>query len=84
MGIRFSNQFRMVPKGLKNFFDKLHTPRWLFVLLLIVLVLRIPSFFEPYSYGDEMTMEVKGRDLVADWASRRSITSARSPSKRCV
>lgn len=54
MGIRFSNQFRMVPKGLKNFFDKLHTPCWLFVLLLIVLALRIPSFFEPYSYGDEM------------------------------
>src|SRR3990170_7823229 len=33
---------------------KLHTPGWLFVLLLIVLLLRIPSFFEPYSYGDEM------------------------------
>jgi len=34
--------------------EKLHTPGWLFVLLLIVLLLRIPSFFEPYSYGDEM------------------------------
>jgi hypothetical protein len=33
---------------------KLHTPTWLFVLLLVILVLRIPSFFEPYSYGDEM------------------------------
>lgn len=32
----------------------LHTPKWLFILLLTVLVLRIPSFFEPYSYGDEM------------------------------
>lgn len=32
----------------------LHTPTWLFVLLSIVLVLRIPSFFEPYSYGDEL------------------------------
>ncbi len=38
-----------------NFLNKkLHTPTWLFVLLLIVFVLRIPSFFEPYSYGDEM------------------------------
>ena len=34
--------------------EKLHTPTWLFVLLTIVLLLRIPSFFEPYSYGDEM------------------------------
>jgi len=34
--------------------DKLHTPTWLFILLIIVFILRIPSFFEPYSYGDEM------------------------------
>src|SRR3989304_7410504 len=34
--------------------DKLHTPTWLFILLIIVFVFRIPSFFEPYSYGDEM------------------------------
>lgn len=33
---------------------KLHIPKWLFLVLLLVLVLRIPSFFEPYSYGDEM------------------------------
>jgi 4-amino-4-deoxy-L-arabinose transferase-like glycosyltransferase len=39
----------------KTFINKkLHTPTWLFVLLVIVLILRIPSFFEPYSYGDEM------------------------------
>jgi len=33
---------------------KLHTPVWLFILLVVVFILRIPSFFEPYSYGDEM------------------------------
>lgn len=33
---------------------KCHTPKWLFIVLLIVLILRIPSFIEPYSYGDEM------------------------------
>jgi len=38
----------------KLFNETLHTPTWLFVLLLVVLILRIPSFFEPYSYGDEM------------------------------
>jgi hypothetical protein len=32
----------------------LHTPKWLFWVMLAVLLLRIPSFFEPYSYGDEM------------------------------
>lgn len=39
---------------MKKLLNRLHTPTWLFILLLIVLVLRIPSFFEPYSYGDEL------------------------------
>lgn len=39
---------------MKKLLDKLHTPKWLFWLLVVVLLLRIPSFFEPYSYGDEM------------------------------
>ena len=39
---------------LLNFLSKFHTPIWLFLLLTIVLIFRIPSFFEPYSYGDEM------------------------------
>jgi hypothetical protein len=33
--------------------NSLHTPKWLFILLLAVFILRIPTFFEPYSYGDE-------------------------------
>jgi hypothetical protein len=37
-------------KRLYNFF---HIPKWLFFLLLLVITLRIPNFFEPYSYGDE-------------------------------
>jgi hypothetical protein len=44
----------MARKRLKQILGTLHTPEWLFILLCIVLVLRIPSFFEPYSYGDEM------------------------------
>ena len=39
---------------LKLLNKKLHTPTWLFVLLVVVLILRVPSLFEPYSYGDEM------------------------------
>ena len=37
-----------------KYLDKLHLPHWLTILLAVVLVLRIPSFFEPFSYGDEM------------------------------
>lgn len=33
---------------------KIRLPGWLLILLAVVFVLRIPSFFEPYSYGDEM------------------------------
>lgn len=44
----------MVSKNVKKILGKLHIPTWLFVLLVIVFALRIPSFFEPYSYGDEM------------------------------
>lgn len=39
---------------MKKIICKLETPLWLFLLLFVVLILRIPSFFEPYSYGDEM------------------------------
>ncbi len=28
-------------------------PKWLCVVLLLIVVFRIPTFFEPYSYGDE-------------------------------
>lgn len=44
----------MVRKTVKKILSACHTPTWLFILLFIVLILRIPSFFEPYSYGDEM------------------------------
>lgn len=53
----------MVSKGLKNFLKNLHTPKWLFFLLVIVLILRIPSFFEPYSYGDELIYLTLGEGI---------------------
>lgn len=31
-----------------------HLPNWLVGVLAFIFVLRIPSFFEPFSYGDEM------------------------------
>lgn len=39
---------------IKKIYDTLHIPYWLFYALIVVVILRIPSFFEPYSYGDEM------------------------------
>jgi hypothetical protein len=35
-------------------FFKIKIPEWLIVVIAFVLIFRIPSFFEPYSYGDEM------------------------------
>ncbi len=33
--------------------NSVHLPVWLIAILVASLILRIPSFFEPYSYGDE-------------------------------
>ena len=41
----------------------LRIPTWLFFVLLIVFILRIPSFFEPYFYGDEMIYLAIGNAL---------------------
>src|SRR4030043_720965 len=38
---------------IKKFYNFFHIPNWLFFLLLLVIIFRIPNFFEPYSYGDE-------------------------------
>jgi len=43
--------------------DALHLPNipnWLCCLLALVLILRVPSFFEPYYYGDEMVYQTLG------------------------
>lgn len=48
---------------MNKFLKKLHTPFWLSLVLLLTLVLRIPSFFEPYSYGDEMIYLTLGRAI---------------------
>lgn len=41
----------------------LYTPRWLFIVLIVVLVFRIPTFFEPYSYGDETIYLTLGQGM---------------------
>jgi hypothetical protein len=46
----------MLPKKLKEpkWLQKIHVPSWVVLILAIVFLLRIPSFFEPFYYGDEM------------------------------
>lgn len=39
---------------LHELLDKAHVTNWLGVVLFLTILLRIPSFFEPYYYGDEM------------------------------
>jgi hypothetical protein len=34
--------------------DRIHAPAWVVLIIAITFILRIPSFFEPYYYGDEM------------------------------
>ncbi len=44
----------MAKQKIASFLEKIHIPHWLTLLLALVIILRIPNLFEPYSYGDEM------------------------------
>jgi 4-amino-4-deoxy-L-arabinose transferase-like glycosyltransferase len=48
---------------MKKILQKIHCPPWVCILLALVLILRIPSFFEPYSYGDEMIYVTLGEGI---------------------
>lgn len=58
---------------MKAFWQKLHKvgdflhlpdiPNWLLVVMSLVFLLRIPSFFEPYYYGDEMVYLTLGQGV---------------------
>lgn len=39
------------------------TPLWLEIFFVVILILRIPSFFEPYYYGDEMIYLALGEGI---------------------
>lgn len=48
---------------MKKLLAKIHQPHWLCILLFVVLLLRIPSFFAPYAYGDEMIYLTLGNGI---------------------
>lgn len=39
---------------IKTLINKIDTPVWLEIFFVVIVLLRIPSFFEPFYYGDEM------------------------------
>src|SRR3990167_489453 len=39
---------------MQSFLQKIHLPTWLVLVLALIFLFRIPSFFEPFYYGDEM------------------------------
>jgi 4-amino-4-deoxy-L-arabinose transferase-like glycosyltransferase len=48
---------------MKALLHKIHLPNWLIGVLALILILRIPSFFEPYYYGDEMIYLTLGQGV---------------------
>lgn len=48
---------------MRNFLQKIHLPAWVVGIMALVLILRIPSFFEPYYYGDEMIYLTLGQGI---------------------
>lgn len=48
---------------IKKIDQKLDIEVWLCWILILVLILRIPSFLEPYSYGDEMIYLTLGEGI---------------------
>lgn len=49
--------------GKTHWIHKIHLPAWVVGILVLVLILRIPSFFEPYYYGDEMIYLTLGQGV---------------------
>lgn len=46
-----------------HWIHRIHLPNWVIGILALVLILRIPSFFEPYYYGDEMIYMTLGQGV---------------------
>lgn len=58
---------------------KLHTPLWLSLLLIGVIVLSLPSLFEPYHHAEEATYLVAGEMIKKDVLPFTSVLGSLSP-----
>ena len=54
-------------------------PNWLIAMLVLVFILRIPSFFEPFSYGDEMIYLTLGEAIRQGLVLYRDIHDNKPP-----
>jgi hypothetical protein len=69
-------------KGIKKFFKRnfwREMPWAMFLVLVVVVILRIPSLFEPYSYGDEGIYLVLGQGLRKGLVFYRDIHDNKPP-----
>ncbi len=64
---------------IKRIDQKLDIEIWLCWVLIIVLILRIPSFLEPYSYGDEMIYLTLGEGIRQGLTLYRDIHDNKPP-----
>lgn len=63
----------------RRFLDFIHAPVWLCILFAAVLILRIPSFFEPFSYGDEMIYLTLGEGIKQGMVLYRDLHDNKPP-----
>ena len=64
---------------LNNISREIHLPIWLITLLVIVFLLRIPSFFEPYWYGDEQIYLTLGQGIGKELLLYRDLYDNKPP-----
>lgn len=74
---------------MKSFWNALHKigdflhlpdlPTWLLGILVLVLILRVPSFFEPYYYGDEMIYLTLGHGVTQGLTLYKDIYDNKPP-----
>ncbi len=67
------------PRGVKRFKAWLNKYEWLILIIGLVIVLRIPSLFEPHNYGDEEIYFVMGRGWRAGLQFYREIFDHKPP-----
>lgn len=53
----------VIKKGWDKLISVIDTPIWLEIFFVVLILLRIPSFFEPYYYGDEMIYLTLGEGI---------------------
>lgn len=58
---------------------KTHFPFWLIILLIVTFILRVPSLFEPFSYGDETIYLTLGEGIRKGFVLYRDLHDNKPP-----